>query len=450
MPETVSLYYSNRPTRWDIKELNKGAKEEGFKSWRDPARRGDRSATDRILANIKRNKGTYKIAMTFAEINRLHKTKHTWASVTKEYPDFAKGMKEYLDTKTQKPELKKINKLKISPEKKWNMMSGKQKQDLFKFNKKQFQPFKNTITIDEMGKLSNFKSIRDVASVSATRPYNMKDGVIQLDQHFYKLNRAKRFQDYLKNEGMVKVEKPSQGAEGIRFQGRWKLTDKAIKEGKTFASILAAFPNLEGKPSTEFQKILAKATRNHPIYKDTQRGLRSLFNFVQDSVNSEMEAVKPSSLRKLVANNPQLLKQVTGRIDPATGRIISSGVKGLNELSPDGILERIRLNTEHNRPMRDYAFKYMDKARLKVLAKNLRNIDADMAHNISIANKWYNNSLKETATNLAEANKNNPEIMRNLSNEFKSMGQRFYVGDKFYGAELATGPKYTTSVVDYW
>ena len=55
--------------------------------------------------------------------------------------------------------------------------------------------------------------------------------------------------------------------------------------------------------------------------------------------------------------------------------------------------------------MRDYAFKYMDKARLKVLAKNLKKqIDADMAHNISIANKWYNNSLKETATNLAEAN----------------------------------------------
>ena len=100
--------------------------------------------------------------------------------------------------------------------------------------------------------------------------------------------------------------------------------------------------------------------------------------------------------------------------------------------------------------MRDYAFKYMDKDRLNVLRKNFLKIDADMAHNISMANKWYNNSLKETATNLAEANKNNPEIMRNLSNEFKSMGQRFYVGDKFYGAEVATSPKYTTSIVDYW
>ena len=66
--------------------------------------------------------------MTPGEINRLTKTTNTWASVTKEYPDFAKGMKEYLDDVTTKPDLKKINKLKISPEKKWNMMSGIQKQ----------------------------------------------------------------------------------------------------------------------------------------------------------------------------------------------------------------------------------------------------------------------------------------------------------------------------------
>ncbi len=82
-----------------------------------------------------------------------------------------------------------------------------------------------------------------------------------------------------------------------------------------------------------------------------------------------MEALKPSALRKLVANNPQLLKQVTGRIEPMTGQVISSGIKGLNNLSNSDILTRARLVTEHNRPMRDYAFKYMDKDRLKVLAK---------------------------------------------------------------------------------
>ena len=30
------------------------------------------------------------------------------------------------------------------------------------------------------------------------------------------------------------------------------------------------------------------------------------------------------------------------------------------------------------------------------------------------------------------------------------MNQRIYVDGKFYGAELATSPKYTTSVVDFW
>ncbi len=98
-----------RPTQWNIAELNAGARDEGFKSWAELKASTDTEAqtiSDRILRNIRRNKGKYVIPLTPAEINRLTKTKHTWASVTKEYPDFAKGMKEYLDTKTQRPDLK--------------------------------------------------------------------------------------------------------------------------------------------------------------------------------------------------------------------------------------------------------------------------------------------------------------------------------------------------------
>ncbi len=58
--------------------------------------------------------------------------------------------------------------------------------------------------------------------------------------------------------------------------------------------------------------------------------------------------------------------------------------------------------------------------------------------------------MKETATRLAEVNQNNPKLLQTLNNEFKNMGQRFYVGDKFYGASLVRSPEYRTSVVDYW
>ncbi len=136
-------------------------------------------------------------------------------------------------------------------------MSGEQKQFILRYNKDQFQPFKNTLDVDGMGKLSNFKSFRDILSVDATRPYPTKNGVVVLDAAFYKLNRAKRLHEYLKNEGIEKVEKSSKGSQATRFKGRWKLTDKAIKEGKTFASILAAFPNLAGEPSTEYKKYLS-------------------------------------------------------------------------------------------------------------------------------------------------------------------------------------------------
>jgi hypothetical protein len=440
-------------SQYDIKELNKGARFNNYKHWWDPALRADKKAIDRILRQLSLKNGIWQPPLTTAErvaIASQAQVKHTWASVTKEYPDFKVAMKEYLDNRTNKPDLKKINKLKISPEKKFNMMNGTQKQFILRFNKNLFQPFKNSIGVDEMGELSKFKSIKDLVNVDVTRPYNMKNGVIQFDQHFYQLNRAQRFQDYLKNEGVERLTIPAQGSEGTKFKGRWILTDKAIKEGKTFASIVGAYPNLSGEPSTAYEAVLKRVTNTHPIYKDTQKGLRSLFNFVKGSINSEMQALKPSALRELIANNPNLLKQVTGRIEQSTGKIISSGVKGLNQLSPGEILTRASLITEHNRPLSDYATTFMNKDRTKVLLKNLRNIDADMAHNISIAPEWYNNSLKKVAANVALANQNNPEIIRNLSNEFKNMGQRFYVGDKFYGAEVATTPEYRTSIIDYW
>ena len=70
-----------RETQWDIKELNKGAREEGFKSWADlkaSTNINKRTISGRILGNLTRNKGIYKIALTTAEINRLTKTQHTW------------------------------------------------------------------------------------------------------------------------------------------------------------------------------------------------------------------------------------------------------------------------------------------------------------------------------------------------------------------------------------
>jgi len=271
-----------------------------------------------------------------------------------------------------------------------------------------------------------------------------------LDAKFNVANRAQLFQDYLKQEGMERLAIPAQGAEGLKFKGRWILTDKAIKEGKTFASIIGAYPNLKGTPSAVYNNILAKVSRNHPIYQDTQQGLRSLFNFVKDSINSDMRELKPKALRTLVENNPTLLKQVTGYVDPVSKTINYQGAAALKNLSTEEILNRARLVTEHNRPMRDYASKYMNKDRLKVLRKNFLKIDADMTHNISLASQWYNNSLKETATNLAEANKNNPKVLEHLSSEFKKMNQRFYADGKFYGAGAATAPEYRTTVIDYW
>ena len=435
------MVYSVRKTQWSIEALNAGARDEGFKSWEDLKKRViDQSKrkiiSNRILKNIERNNGKYVVPLTNVEARALASkalTKHTWASITKEYPDFAKGMKEYLDNRTTKPELKRINKLKISPEKKFNMMSGADKQFLFRFNKDQFQPFKNSITVPEMGELSKFKSIRDVLVPVSANSYNYKNGVVVLDPKFYSANRAQLFQDYLKQEGMERLAIPAKGSEGTRFKGRWILTDKAIKEGKTFASIIGAYPNLKGTPSTIYNNILANVTKDHPVYKDTQQGLRSLFNFVKESINSDMQALKPAALRTLVTNNPTLLKQVTGYVDPVSKTINYQGVAGLKNLSTEEILNRARLITEHNRPMRDYASKYMDKDRLKVLRKNFLKIDADMTHNISLASQWYNNSLKESATNLAEANKNNPKVLEYLSNEFKKMNQRMYVGGKFMG-----------------
>ena len=449
------LHWSNPYT---ITELNKGARHYGFTGWFDPLLSNNENAASNIRRQLSKFEGIWRTPLTTAErIARAGaaQTINTWAALTKEFPDFEEAMKEYLDTKTNKPELKKINKLKISSEAKFNKMTGAEKQFIIKYNRKQFQPFKGTKTIDELEVLSNFKDIRSLVRPVTDNLFNYKNGVLLLDEKFSKLTRAKDFQDYLKKEGIERLkESPwekdvkSKGT-GI-IKGRWKLTDKALKEGKTFESILAAFPNLKSEPSTVYNNILAKVSRNHPIYQETQQGLRSLFNFVQDNINSTLDDLKPKALRTLVENNPALLRQVTGYIDPASNRIKYQGLEGLKNLSHTDILNRVRLVTEHNRPMRDYAAKYMDPARLKVLRKNLLSIDADMSHNISMSSQWYNNSLKENATRVAQANKNNPELLEHLSGEFKKMNQRFYADGKFYGAGVATSPSYRSSVVNYW
>ena len=449
------LHWKNPYT---IAELNKGARHYGFTGWFDPLLKNNENAASNIRRQLGKFDGIWITPLTTAErVARATAAMqiNSWASLTKKFPDFEEAMKEYLDTKTNKPGLIKINKLKISSEAKFNKMTGAERQFIIKYNRKQFQPFKGTKTINELEELSNFKDIRSLVRPVTDDHFNYKNGVLLLDEKFSKLTRAKDFQDYLKKEGIERLkespwEKDAKSKGSGIIKGRWKLTDKALKEGKTFESILAAFPNLKSEPSTLYNNILAKVSRNHPIYQDTQQGLRSLFNFVQDNINSTLDDLKPKALRTLVENNPALLRQVTGYIDPASNRIKYQGLEGLKNLSHTDILNRARLVTEHNRPMRDYAAKYMDPARLKVLFKNLRSIDADMSHNISMASQWYNNSLKENATRVAQANKNNPELLEHLSGEFKKMNQRFYADGKFYGAEVATSPSYRSSVVNYW
>ncbi len=56
--------YAPRPTQWDIEELNKGARDEGFKSWSDLKSRvmddvKKRNTYASILHNLERNKGKY-------------------------------------------------------------------------------------------------------------------------------------------------------------------------------------------------------------------------------------------------------------------------------------------------------------------------------------------------------------------------------------------------------
>ena len=223
-------------SRYELKELNKGARFNGYKDWFDPALKADENAVARILKQLSLKNGIWQPPLTVAErvaIASQAQVKHTWASITTKFPDFEKGMKEYLDTKTTKPDLKRINKLKISSEKKWNMMSGKQKQFLIRHNRKQFQPFKNSLTVPEMGELSNFKSIRDVLTPVSAKSYNYKNGVVVLDTKFHVANRSVLFQDYLKQQGMERLAIPATRARGEKFMGRWVLTDKAIKEGKT-------------------------------------------------------------------------------------------------------------------------------------------------------------------------------------------------------------------------
>ena len=192
---------------YTIRELNKGAKHYGFTGWFDPRLTKHQDAQN-ILNQLSKFDGIWRTPLTTAEritIASQAQVKHTWASVTKEFPDFEKGMKDYLDNKTLRPDLKKINKLKISSEKKFNMMTGIQKKFLIRYNKEQFQPFKNTITTKDIRRLSNFKEMASILGPVTKDSFNYKNGIRLLDRKFNRAHRAIAFQDYLKKEGVENV-----------------------------------------------------------------------------------------------------------------------------------------------------------------------------------------------------------------------------------------------------
>jgi len=441
---------------YTIGELNKGARHYGFTDWFDPLLNNNVNDTNNIRNQLKKFDGIWRTPLTTAEritIASQAQVKYTWDSLKKDHPDFEKAFKEYMDNRTQKPQLKKINKLNISAREKFNKMSGEDIKVLRRFNENVYQPFKNTIGSDEIKKLSNFKDMSSILGPVNKDSFNYKNGVPLLDYKFNRAHRAMAFQDYLKEEGIEKVELSLYG-EGRRYSSkrRYKLTADAIKAGKTFKKILGDYPNLKSNPSEIYNNILARATRSNPIYIDTQGGLRSVFNFVKDSINADIKNYKPKFLKSMVENNPAMLRQVTGYVDPSSRTIRYQGVDGLKNLSDSDIRRRLFINTEHNRPMRDYASKYMEADRKTIKPKMLKYIDADMVHNISPASFWYNNSLKETATRLADANPGDTKLLNHLDREFKVLKQRFYSGDKFYGSQLEVSPSksYGASVVDTW
>ena len=439
---------------YTLAELNKGAKHYGFTGWFDPLLNNNVNDTNNIRNQLKKFDGIWRTPLTTAEritIASQAQVKYTWDSLTKEYPDFDKAFKEYMDNRTVKPQLKKINRLNISAKEKFNKMSGEEIKILRRFNEKVYQPFKNTISTARIKELSNFKDMASILGPVTKDSFNYKNGIRLLDQKFNKAHRAIAFQDYLKKEGIEKVELSLYG-EGRRYSSkrRYKLTADAIKAGKTFEKILKAYPNSKLNPSEVYNLILAKATRNNPIYIETQGGLRSVFKFVKNSINEDIKNYKPKFLKSMVENNPAMLRQVTGYVDPISRTIKYQGVEGLKNLSDSDIRRRLFINTEHNRPMRDYASKYMEADRKTIKPKMLKYIDADMVHNISPASFWYHNSLKETATRLANANPDDTKLLNHLDKEFKVLKQRFYSGDKFYGAQIETSPSYGKSIMSAW
>ena len=101
------LHWKNPYT---ITELNKGARHYGFTGWFDPLLKNNENATANIRRQLGKFDGIWRTPLTTAErVARATSAVqiNSWASLTKEFPDFEEAMKEYLDTKTNKPSLKK-------------------------------------------------------------------------------------------------------------------------------------------------------------------------------------------------------------------------------------------------------------------------------------------------------------------------------------------------------
>ena len=346
------------------------------------------------------------------------------------------ALKSYFETPStaapRTPRMFKIAGSDKSLREKWNLLTRHERNNA-RSSIERFLARKGKLTLLEFAPLTNFKA----ETIRQALAYGKKDlDKAVTSEQYRNIANGRRFINFFKDNNIEVFDK---GLRSISFEPPNKAQQKALD---TFENLVS------GRVSKIDRAILERHSRQHPLYKDTSKNLKSVLNAAKNNLNETIEGFNNKGLTRFLKRNPNMLKNATMWFSNDIGTFAYTRPDQLKPGFNFGELRKnLKFEIEHNRSVTDYWNKMSKDGRM--LAKYQLLNDAEFAHNLTIDTKRYN-TAKEQAVKWIEKNPTKiPEISK-IETELGSLGHRFYAGDKWRGRALDIKSGYRDTILGSW
>jgi len=409
-----------------------------------------------INKRLNENKGKFVQPQYGPGVFTKPRAGYSYAELIKSEPYFEKGLKNYLENpptvgRGQTAEVAAIAKMKIPLEEKWERL-GSYERGNARSAIKYFADKQGKLSLAEFAPLTNF--------TKSTLIQNLRRGKMDLPKkmtadnvnEYMKIQRGREFVKFFKDNNIEVFQDYKAHRKKVERGGGRHVFFTDVKNNPSQLKALTGFLNeLKDKPLSAYDRhILTRASREHPLYKDTSANLKSVLRAAKNNLNETIQGYNDKGLRAFLKQHPRMLKNATMWFNKETGALSYTPLSDLNkkDFNFDKLRGNLKFELEHNRPTSNYLRTMGKDGRL--LAKYRALNDVEFAHNLSVDTARYNRGVRQVVDSWIEKNPTRTTEITALEKELGELGHRFYAGDKWRGRALDIKSGYRDTVLDSW